>query len=107
MNGITQPNYVPKRGGIHGPSKPTITITVNGKPLDLYDARTISLQFGCTVKNVRSHAARGHYGTPHIVNRQQFFEKKIVDQFKPDPRGPKPGKAAKPKPKAAKPKPKK
>lgn len=92
MNGKTQANYKPVRGGMNGPSKPTVTITEKGKPVDLYDARTIALQFGCTVKNVRAHAAKGHYGEARIIKGQQYFEKKVVDQFKPDPRGPKPSK---------------
>ena len=89
MHGFTRPGYRQVRGGVNGPSPPSITAEVNGEKLDLYNAGTIALQFGCTIKNVRAHAARGHYGPEHVVDGIKYYEKRIVDQFKPDPRGPK------------------
>jgi hypothetical protein len=74
---------------MYGPSTPTATVNEGGVDVPLYDLTAIALQFGWTRKNAFAHAGRGHFGTPRIIDGDSYYEKRIVDQFLPDNRGPK------------------
>lgn len=96
MHGVSQPGYHSVRGGMYGPSRPKLKVQIGNDLVALYDPVQIAFQFGFSVKNVRAHAARGHFGDAVVVAGLTYYRKEVVDKFKPARRGP----PAKPKPAA-------
>jgi hypothetical protein len=73
---------------MYGPSRPKLKVQIGKDLVALYDPQQIAFQFGFSVKNVRAHAARGHFGDAIVVNGLMYYRKEIVDNFKPARRGP-------------------